>query len=559
MGRELNSIDLTAKQRKTVVELLRRHLPDTTAWAYGSRVKFTSKPKSDLDLVVFAKPDQSLQVAALKEAFEESDLPFRVDLFVWDEVPEKFRKNIEEERVVLAEREDLELPKEWTPYCLGDLTEWSSGGTPSKAKPEFWNGDIPWISASSMKTPLLCDSNLKLTRAGLENGSRLADANSILLLVRGSELHKRIPVGTATIPVSFNQDVKAINACSELRSDYLFYWLTGNEPLLLNKVENTGIGAGKLDTKVLKDLPIALPPLPEQKAIAHVLGALDDKIELNRQMNATLEAMAQALFKSWFVDFDPVIDNALAAGNPIPDELQARASVRESLGDARKPLPEHIQNLFPATFTLTDELGWIPEGWEVAKIGNLAFLNPTAWTKKNAPDFVKYVDLANVKNGRINDVAEYPFKEAPSRARRVLEIGDTIIGTVRPGNRSFALIHEDGLTGSTGFAVMRPNQVRDVEFIYNCLTRGEIIDRFAHLADGAAYPAINASVVADTPIALPFEPILQAYHDITESWMQSVGAREMANRDLAKTRDTLLPKLLSGELRLPLEEVEVAV
>jgi len=302
---------------------------------------------------------------------------------------------------------------------------------------------------------------------------------------------------------------------------------------------------------------LSVPPLPEQRAIAHVLGSLDDKIELNRKMNATLEAMAQALFKSWFVDFDPVIDNALDAGNPIPEELQARAAARESLGEARKPLPEDIQKLFPDSFQHTEELGWIPQGWEVGKMSDLATLNPTSWTGKNAPSKVHYIDLANVKNGRISDVASFAFKDAPSRARRILHVGDTVIGTVRPGNRSFALIQDDGLTGSTGFAVMRPNLVRDVEFTYLCLTQNTVIDHFAHLADGAAYPAINASVVAGLQIVLPPEPFLEAFHHFTKPWLMSVGARERSNRDIARTRDTLLPKLLSGEFRLPLDEFEL--
>ena len=109
---------------------------------------------------------------------------------------------------------------------------------------------------------------------------------------------------------------------------------------------------------------VDIPPLSEQKAIAHILGSLDDKIELNRRMNTTLEGMAQALFKSWFVDFDPVIDNALAAGNPIPEELAERAEVR------RKALADGTANRkaakqFPAAFQLTEEMGWIPEGWGV--------------------------------------------------------------------------------------------------------------------------------------------------------------------------------------------------
>ena len=95
------SIDITPQQRETILDLLKKCLPDTVVWAYGSRVKWTSRPQSDLDMVVFAAPEQKQQVSNLREAFEESSLPFRVDLFVWDEVPEKFRANIKKEHVVL--------------------------------------------------------------------------------------------------------------------------------------------------------------------------------------------------------------------------------------------------------------------------------------------------------------------------------------------------------------------------------------------------------------------------------------------------------------------------
>ncbi len=103
------SIDVTVEQRKTILSLLERHLPGTTAWAYGSRVKRKSRPTSDLDLVVFAPPERGCQVGNLREAFEESDLPFQVDLFVWDEVPNNFRSRIKAERVVLVEKQRWEV------------------------------------------------------------------------------------------------------------------------------------------------------------------------------------------------------------------------------------------------------------------------------------------------------------------------------------------------------------------------------------------------------------------------------------------------------------------
>ena len=441
---------------------------------------------------------------------------------------------------------------DWEQFKLGDIAKWSSGGTPPKSEEEFWGGDIPWISASSMDGNRYRDSKLKVTELGLNSGTRLATKNSILLLVRGSILHQKIQVGIAERDVTFNQDVKALKVKEEVLNPwYLLFWFMSKEPELLALVENTGIGAGKLDTKILQDLTIDVPPLKERTRILQFAKALDDKIELNRKMNETLEAMAQALFKSWFVDFDPVIDNALAAGNPIPEALKARAEARMALGDQRKPLPEEIRQQFPSRFTFSEEMGWIPEGWEVGPISMLADLNPEGWTAKTYPEIVQYVDLANAKKGRINEVVTYPFLDAPSRARRVLRKNDSIIGTVRPGNRSFAFIYEDGLTGSTGFAVMRPKAEFHRSYIYLALTREKVIELFSHLADGAAYPAIRSDVVANQMVLLPGEHLLMTFDEIAHSWLSGIGENESMSDVLANTRDTLLPKLLSGQLRIP--------
>ena len=127
------AIDLTVAQHRTVLVLLSRYLPNTTVWAYGSRVKWASHPASDLDLVAFAKPEQSPRVAELREAFDESNLPFRVDLFVWDDVPESFRKRIKTEHVVLAKQE-CGLSKGWPEVILGDCIEMNDATYTPKGK-----------------------------------------------------------------------------------------------------------------------------------------------------------------------------------------------------------------------------------------------------------------------------------------------------------------------------------------------------------------------------------------------------------------------------------------
>lgn len=333
----------------------------------------------------------------------------------------------------------------------------------------------------------------------------------------------------------------------------------------------------KITQKDMRRIPIFCPPIETQNSIVHILGTLDDKIELNRQMNATLEEMAQALFKSWFIDFDPVLDNAIMAGNPIPDALQECAKIRRAMLDQNQPsppaplplgeggrrtgegaLPKGLQKQFPSSFVFSEEMGWIPEGWEVAPVSKLAKLNPEGWTPQNHPEEVVYVDLANVKNGRINERANYTFAEAPSRARRVLRKDDTIVGTVRPGNRSFALIYEEGLTGSTGFAVLRPKGEMNRSYVYLALTSDEIIEKFAHLADGAAYPAIRPDIVASQLVVVPPEDLLKKFDAKAYPWVSTIGVREQMSESLAQARDTLLPKLLSGQLRIPDAEKLVA-
>lgn len=302
-------------------------------------------------------------------------------------------------------------------------------------------------------------------------------------------------------------------------------------------------------------LELPLPPIGEQEAIAHILGTLDDKIELNRRMNETLEAMARALFKSWFIDFDPVIDNALAAGNPIPAQFQQRAQTRaqrlkqKGAGQAAPTLPNEIRQLFPNQFQ-DSPLGPIPSGWRLGTLGDVADLNPETWSKSNRPETVVYVDLSNTKWGRIESTVSYSSANAPSRAQRVLRPGDTIFGTVRPGNGSFALISEQGLTGSTGFALLRPKSIRDRDFVYLAATEHENVARLARLADGAAYPAVRPDVVAATPLFVPQATLRDAFSQAVTGCQDRIAAAERESRTLAALRDTLLPKLISGDLRL---------
>ena len=187
-----------------------------------------------------------------------------------------------------------------TSSTLGEVTKWSSGGTPPKDNPKYWGDDIPWISAASMRGSYYSDSKVWLTIDGLKNGSKLIKKGGILLLVRGSMLWNCIPVGVAERNLAFNQDVKGIEPSSAVNNVYLLHWFSSMEHRLLNMVVGTGIGAGKLDTKDLQSLSITHPTLPEQEKIAAFLTSVDDRIDQLKRKKSLLQDYKKGAMQKLF-------------------------------------------------------------------------------------------------------------------------------------------------------------------------------------------------------------------------------------------------------------------
>ena len=172
-------------------------------------------------------------------------------------------------------------------------------------------------------------------------------------------------------------------------------------------------------------------------------------------------------------------------------------------------------------------------------------LNPESWSSKRRPEELSYVDLANTKWGYIESVESFPWEEAPSRARRVLRRRDTIMATVRPGNGSFAIVDEDGLTGSTGFAVLRPREAADRALIWCAVTSAANLDRLSLLADGSAYPAVRPAEVAATPVALADFAIRAEFSSMVDPLLDKIGANKRESRHLRSLRDQLLPRIFA--------------
>ena len=287
---------------------------------------------------------------------------------------------------------------------------------------------------------------------------------------------------------------------------------------------------------------VRIPPLPDQRAIAHILGTLDDKIELNRRMSETLEAMARALFKSWFVDFEPV--RAKCRG-----DLDGRP--RWQRGQSLPGLPAHLYDLFPDRL-VASELGEIPEGWGIVTLPELIEINPSRPLHKG--EIAPYLDMANMPTrGHAPDqVIDRPF----GSGTRFIN-GDTLVARITPclenGKTAFVDFLEDGQVGwgSTEYIVLRPKPPLPEEFGY-CLARSEAFREFA--IQSMTGTSGRQRVQADSLVhfKLPRAPgaIAQDFGRLVKPLFARSSQAIHESRALAALRDALLPKLISGELRV---------
>ena len=382
----------------------------------------------------------------------------------------------------------------------------------------YLSGNFVYISDATAKT--LGNANLKPNDLVFPHRGSIG---AVGIVPRDG---RRYVLSTSLMKVSLDE-TRAVPAF------YYYYFRSakGRNELLKNASQ---VGTPGIATP-LTSLRACLVPcatVQEQLNAVGVLSALDERIALLRQSNITLEAIARALFKSWFVDFDPV--RAKAEGRE-PDGMDAANAV-----------------LFPSGFR-TSELGSIPVGWQSTTLAQLADLNASKWTNRKHPRTLNYIELSGVTENRIAGMTEVAFSESPSRALQHLRHGDTIVGTVRPGNLAFAYIDrpQDNLTGSTGFAVLSPRKAKYASFIYLAATRGESIERLVNLADGGAYPAVRPTVVAETPCIVPPDEVMVLFSALTRPLLERIAHNRRAASTISELRDTLLPRLFSGKLRLP--------
>lgn len=461
-------------------------------------------------------------------------------------------------------------PVGFTAQKLGPLcSKIGSGATPrGGSKVYLEQGEIALIRSQNVRNEHFDKTGLVFIEE--KHAKQLAnvtvEAGDVLLNITGDSVARCCQVVPTVLPARVNQHVAIIRPNSdELDARFLRYFLVS--PEMQNHMLGWAAAGGTrnaLTKEMIEAFEVPVPSMMEQRAIAHILGSLDDKIELNRRMNETLEAMAQALFKSWFIDFDPVIDNALAAGHPIPEELQARAALRESLGDARKPLPDDICNLFPSEFEFTEEIGWIPKGWKAVPAENALDINPRVQLKKNTT--APFVDMKALPTSGFS-ITEVSQKAYSGGAK--FNNGDVLLARITPclengktGIVDFLDGDETGF-GSTEFIVLRGKGAVTTPYVA-CLSRlASFRDHcIQSMVGSSGRQRVQNACFSNFYLAVPpNNDLLKNFDLLVRGNFDRITEQTTQNRTLTQLRDNLLPKLLSGEIRIQAAEklVEVAV
>ena len=545
------SVDLRPDHWAIVRSALRQHVPDREVLAFGSRATWTAKDYSDLDLAVMGDGPLSLRtVSALDEALGDSDLPFKVDVVDWARTDEAFRAIIRRSAVSVqvptmtpATAGRVKVPSAtrvaaaplscaWREVAIGEIADIVGGGTPSTKNAKNFGGSIPWLTPrdlSGTHDRYIENGERNLSRRGLDGSSaKLLPVGAVLLSTRA-------PIGYVALaknPIATNQGFRSLVVRDGILPEFLYYWLKVNTEELERYA--SGSTFRELSGSSLKDIRLDLPPTDEQRSIAHILGTLDDKIELNRRMNETLEAMARALFKSWFVDFAPV---------------------RAQMEGRNTGLPQDIADLFPDRL-VDSEMGEIPEGWEVSQIGSEVDAVGGSTPSTKEPSYwhqgdhywATPKDLSKLSSPVLLDTTRKITNAGLRKiSSRTLPVGTVLLSSRAP--IGYLAIAEIPTAVNQGFIAMKcERRLPNLYVLYWCEQNlGYIRD----IAGGSTFAEISKKTFRTVSVVVPSKAILVMYQRLSRPLYDLLVANVKEAVTLAALRDTLLPKLISGEIRLP--------
>ena len=535
---KLAMIDLAPHHLDTVQRILSEHVPNAEVRDFGSRATWEAQEHSDLDLAIDCgrRVDPSV-IARLKEAFEESTLPMRVDVLDWHAVSDGFRRVIERSNIVLRAGSIPAIVNKRTEMMLGDVcTKIGSGATPRGGK-EAYVRDGPYALIRSQNVHSTGFSHDGLAFISQEQAEALKNVevlhDDVLLNITGDSVARVCQVDPLVLPARVNQHVAIIRPNpSKLDPEYLRYFLALPETqTTLLRWASSGGTRNALTKHMIEAFVVQAPAdLSEQRTIARILGTLDDKIELNRRTSETLDEMARSLLRSWFVDFDPV--HAKNEGRP-------------------SGLPPDLDQLFPDSFE-SSELGYIPASWQIKELGDVIDVNPRRSIRRG--DIATHVEMAAVPTSgpQVTALHRRPFTSG-SRFKR----GDTLLARITPSleNGKAALVDflDDDETGwgSTELIVLRPKPPWPPEIAYVMARESDFREHaIVNMTGTSGRQRVPAEAIAAYVLVVPPSDVAVAFGDLVQPWFERVTYLGRQSCALKILRDALLPKLISGELRV---------
>ena len=513
-------LQLARKHREVLEALLREHLPDVEVWAYGSRVSGKNHDGSDLDLVLRGPGLKEIPFGKLgdfEEAVRESTIPFLVEARDWARLPEGFHWEIERDHEVLSletrecdsAREDqgAHSPSEiWCETSLGELLSFQNG----KRSPER-NDELPY--------PIF-GSNGVIGHADKVN----APAKTTVIGRVGSycgSLHY------SEKPCWVTDNAIQANALGLNDSKFLYYLLS---TLRLHDRRH-GSGQPLLNQSILSSIPAVVPPPAKQRAIVHVLGTLDDKIELNRRMNETLEAMAHTLFKSWFFDFAPV---------------RAKMEGRDT------GLPKQFADLFPDRL-VDSEIGEIPEGWSIYRLNDLAVHHTHSMTPASQPAVLfEHFSIPAYDRGQMPKIER--GKEIKSN-KTAIPPGSVLLSKLNP-EIPRVWLPSMSFTGpqicSTEFLVFTPKRPSSRSLLFSLFTNGTFRTLLRSMVTGTSksHQRVPPTALKQCEVLSGMPLVFDKFEELVATMLENVVAKRDETQTLVELRDALLPRLISGEIRL---------
>ena len=523
----MTPIDIRPADLATVQRVLREHVPNLEVHAFGSRVAWTARETSDLDLALMTEEPLSIdREAELRAAFTASDLPFRVDIVDWATVSESFRKRILENHVVLRAQSG-----EWPIRRFDELLDEPVRNGIYKSKDYHGHGAKVVNMGEIFAHPRLHAVPMRRVRLSESETERFSVVKGDLLFARRSLVAegagKCCVVLDVDEPTTFESSIiRARPNATTSDPLYLYYYFCSPSGLHRLDTIRRQVAVAGITGKDLSGLEIPAPPLNEQRAIAHVLGALDDKIELNRRINATLEAMARALFKSWFVHLDPV---------------RAKMEGRDT------GLTKEFADLFPDRL-VDSEIGEIPEGWTLGILGDIASTSRSGLDPRQLPDDTPYIGLEHMPRRSVA-LSDWGKVGTVSSAKSAFENSDILFGKLRPYFHKVGIAPTSGVC-STDVVVLKAQTPPWSAFVLACVSSPEFVGYASQTSTGTKMPRTSWHTMSRYELCLPSDAIAAAFQSVVSPMLERVVANVHESRTLCRLRDALLPKLISGELRV---------